>query len=268
MIVDSEKVENFIAEIAEEEIMSRYGLLADRDIDTKSGPQDFVTAADHAAEARLEKALRGLYPGAAFIGEEGVAADPDLVARLDRETGAFWIVDPLDGTRNFVHRQAEFGTIVALIEDGEMRQGWIYAIPDRGFATASKHDGAFWRGEKLPALCEKDGPLTGYRAIGTLAEPWKSRIVQPLRQKYETEPMRCSAYGYIHLIRGLRDFGLYSRCSPWDHAAGILMLREVGGRAVYLDNREPYVPRMTQGRPLLTTATEVDWNSISGAFGL
>ena len=132
MIIDLEKVAKVIAEIAEEEISSRFGKLSETEINTKSGPSDFVTQADIAAEARLAQALDAIYPGASFIGEERASGDPALVSTL-KEKGAFWIVDPLDGTRNFVQGRAEFGTIVALVVDGDIRAGWIYAIPEKAF---------------------------------------------------------------------------------------------------------------------------------------
>lgn len=268
MIVDPEKVAGLIAEIAEEEIMTRFGALAEGDIDTKSGPNDFVTAADHAAEARLKQALSGLYPGAAFIGEEGAAADPSLTARLDKEEGAFWIVDPLDGTRNFVHGREEFGTIVALIEKGEIRQGWIYAIPDKGCAIGSKGDGADWRGEKITAPAPKRTELQGYRGVGSLQGKWKDEWLPRFRESFETEPARCSAYAYINLARGLRDFSVYSRVYPWDHAAGVLIVREIGGKAAYIADGAPYLPRVAVGTPLLITRSEAEWDIIRRKTGV
>lgn len=263
MIVDPEKVAGLIAEIAEEEIMTRFGALAEGDIDTKSGPNDFVTAADHAAEARLEKALCGLYPAASFIGEEGAAADPALTDRLASEDGAFWIVDPLDGTRNFVHGREEFGAIVALIEKGEIRQGWIYAIPDKACAVASHGDGATWRGERLGSVPAKEDNLLGYRAVGSLQGAWKDEWLPRFREQFETEPARCSAYAYINLVRGRRDFAVYSRVYPWDHAAGVLMVREVGGKAAYLGSGAPYRPRVAVGTPMLATGSSEVWRHIS-----
>ncbi len=261
MIINPDKVSAIIAEIAEEEIASRYGKLAKSDIETKSGPNDFVTAADHAAEARLERALSDIYPGAAFIGEETAAGAPHILEGLKGD-GAFWIVDPLDGTRNFVQGRAEFGTIVALVENGEIRQGWIYAIPDKAFAVGSKGDGATWRGEALSPLPLPDRPFKGCRAIGNMAEPWKSRLIPKLRAKFETEPVHCSAYGYINLVRGLNDFALYARVHPWDHAAGVLMLGEIGGRAEYLDDASPYTAQATQGRPLLVAGSGETWRRV------
>ena len=250
MIVDLEKVAAVIEEIAQTEVASRFGKLSDGDIDTKSSPNDFVTQADKAAEAALEIALKDFYPGAGFIGEESVAADPSRIKALGGE-GAFWIVDPLDGTRNFVQLREEFGTIVALVVDGIIQAGWIYAIPDKKFAIASKGDGVSWAGEILVPLSPPTGVMIGHRAIGNMEEPWKTRLVPRLKESYQTEPVHCSAYGYLNLIRGKKDFGLYSRCHPWDHAAGVLMLHEISGRAEYLDDGSEYAPLANQGRPLL-----------------
>ena len=266
MIIDLEKVAAIIAEIAEEEIASRFGALETGDIHTKSGPADFVTAADHAAEDRLKKALTDLYPSAGFIGEEIAAHDPAILKKLEGD-GVFWIVDPLDGTRNFVEGVREFGSIVALVESGEMRQGWIYAIPEKAFAMGEKGERPLWRGETLEQVTPVNDPLTGYRAVGALSPEWRARVVKPLREKFETEPARCSAYAYINLIRGTRDFALSSRCSPWDHAAGVLMLREVGGRAQYLDDGALYTPQATFGRPMLVASSDAAWENVNAAIG-
>ena len=266
MIVDPERVSAVIAEIAETEIAARFGRLAKGDIDTKTGPNDFVTEADRAAEERLKTAFRDIYPGAVFVGEESVAETPALLDALDDE-GAFWIVDPLDGTRNFVQGRAEFGTIVALVDKGEIRAGWIYAVPDRKMAVGARGEGVFWAGERLGAVDpEAFVETSGYRAIGNLMEPWKTEMVLRLRAGFDTEPMRCSAYVYIHLVRGLKAFALYSRVHPWDHAAGVMMLREIGGRAEYLDDGAPYAPRPVQGRPLLVAGAEEVWRAVSAGL--
>ena len=261
MIVDLDDVARLIAEIAEEEIAARFGKLSEEEIATKTSPSDFVTEADRAAEKKLKKALSAVHPGAVFIGEESAAEDPSLLGRLD-DAGAFWIVDPLDGTRNFVQGRREFGTIVALVDAGEMRAGWIYAIPDQAMAMGSKGDGALWRGDRLAPHAAPKPPLKGYRAIGNLAEPWKSQLVPRLRAAHETEPAKCSAYAYINVLTGARDFALYSRVHPWDHAAGVLMLREIGGRAEYLDDARLYGPQPTQGRPLLIAGNPSAWIEI------
>ena len=265
MIIDLDAVARAIEEVAQTEIAPRFGRLKSGDIDTKTGPNDFVTEADRAAEKALSHAFANIYPGAAFIGEEAAAADPSILDALKGE-GAFWIVDPLDGTRNFIQGRDEFGTIVALVENREIRAGWIYAIPDKAFAMASAGDGATWGGERLASLPAPKRISRGYRAIGNLNEPWKSELVPKLRATFATEPARCSAYAYIHMARGRADFGLYSRCSPWDHAAGALTLRELGGKCAYLDDGSPYAPVATQGRPMLSAGTAEAWERVRDAL--
>lgn len=262
MIVDADRVAQLIVEIAEEEIASRFGKLAQKEIDTKTGPNDFVTEADRAGEERLKIALKDVYPGAAFIGEESVSDNPALLDIIDDDR-AFWIVDPLDGTRNFVQGRPEFGTIVALVDKGEIRAGWIYAIPDKKMAMSVKGEGAFWAGERVTRVMPAHAQRSGYRAIGNMLEPWKSDMIPRLRAEFETEPARCSAYVYINLLRGLKAFALYSRVHPWDHAAGVMMLQEIGGQAEYLDDGSPYSPRPVQGRPLLVANSQDAWRAVS-----
>jgi len=262
MIVDPDKVASIIKDVAETEIVPRFGALKKGDIDTKSGPNDFVTKADRAAESALKSALADAYPSVAFIGEESAAADPSILDALHGD-GAFWIVDPLDGTRNFVQKRDEFATIVALVVNGETKAGWIYAIPDKKFAVASLGDGAQWDEAPLKPVRNNDGVVSGFRAIGNLAEPFASDMVPKLRASFVTQSARCAAYAYIHLLTGKKDFALYSRCSPWDHAAGTLMLHEIGGRAAYLDNGEAYRPVATQGRPLLVAGNDHGFSRVA-----
>lgn len=261
MIVDVEKVASVIREIAIEEILSRYGRLKNGQISTKSGPNDFVTEADVAAERKLARALEDLCPGAVFVGEEGAAKDPSLIDKLGSE-GTFWIVDPLDGTRNFINERPQFGTIVALVVDGQICAGWIYAIPDDAMAIGSSGEGVSYKGSMLQSPLPRSDTISGYRAVGNLDEPWKSTLLPAMRSAFKTDPAHCSAYGYLDLIRARREFALYSRCHPWDHAAGVLMVSELGGRAEYLDTGEDYRPYPSRGRPLLVANSQAHWRDV------
>ena len=253
MIIDPQSVALRIQEIAEVQISPRFGRLGSADIDTKTSPTDLVTIVDREAEAELERALGDLYPGAGFIGEESVAADPSLLDGL-KSDGAYWIVDPLDGTRNFVRGHREFGTIVALVVDQEIRMGWLYGIPDSLMCVASAGDGVTINGEKLPAALRRD-KLIGCRAVGGLAQIHQNELVPKLRSGFETDTLHCSAYAYLKMLGGEKDFALFGQCAPWDHAAGVLSVREAGGVARYLDNDEAYRPIDTKGRPLLSAPT-------------
>ncbi|HPE32593.1 MAG TPA: inositol monophosphatase [Parvularculaceae bacterium] len=265
MIVDVEKVAALIAEIAQTEIMPRYGKLSAGEIRQKSGPNDLVTEVDEATERALELALRAIRPDAGFIGEELAAKNPQAANALTGE-GAFWVVDPLDGTRNFVNGVDEFGTIVALVENGETRAGWIYAAPHNSSAIAEKGEGATWRGERLRVTAsEREKPL-GLRSLGWLSPDRQERMRARLSARFESRSSHCSAYAYIALAKGDVDFKVSSLIHPWDHVAGALIVSEAGGKPAFLDDGEPYRPSPSVNKPLLVTARRNDWDAIAAGL--
>src|SRR6185437_14383172 len=107
---DLAHIAGLIRETAAIEILPRFGTLASGDIREK-GPGDLVTVADTAAEQRLTRLLEEAVPGSVTLGEEAAAADASC---FDRLAGAapVWIVDPIDGTGNFVRGQTAFAVIV------------------------------------------------------------------------------------------------------------------------------------------------------------
>jgi len=96
-----------ILEASEKAILPRFQSLETADISTKIGPNDFVTIADQEAEEIQSARLSTIRSDAAVVGEEAAAEDPDILTRL-RQPGAAWVIDPIDGTGNFVagRRQA------------------------------------------------------------------------------------------------------------------------------------------------------------------
>ncbi len=262
---DLDGVSALIAEIAENEIASRYRKLDASAIRTKDGPNDLVTIVDDATEKALRSALLDLTPGAAFIGEEAAAADPAIADRI-AEADRCWIVDPLDGTRNYVNGVDEFGTIVAYVENGVTTAGWIYAVPLKAMAVASRGDGVTWRGAVVSTKRQNTALLTGLRSTGWLAPEWRTKIVENLKKNTSSRSGHCSAYAYLKLLQGEVDFTLSSRIHAWDHAAGALLLEELGGQTRWLDSKSPYSPQQSDDRPLLATAPGRDWNAIANAL--
>lgn len=256
--VDPEKVAKIIAEISEREIMPRYQQLEAHEIEQKSGPNDLVTVVDHAVEGALEHALKDVLPEATFIGEEGAAAAPHIVSALEGE-GTYWVLDPVDGTRNFVRGVDEFGVIVALVRNGETIMGWIHGAPENKTAIAVKGGGAFWDGAPLKPSDEAASPPKGLRSIGALSEASRKRLLTQLKSEFQFADGHCSAYAYLNVARGLLDFKISSLLHPWDHAAGVLLTTEAGGKASFIDDHQPYLPSVTLRRPLLATAPGRDW---------
>ncbi|MZD04454.1 inositol monophosphatase, partial [Streptomyces sp. SID5785] len=110
-------VERIVRAAAAAEITPRFRQLGAHEIDQKSGPHDLVTVADKRAEEYLTRELTAALSGSVVVGEEAVAADPSTYEAL-RGAAPVWIVDPVDGTRQFVHGDPGFCTLVALALDG------------------------------------------------------------------------------------------------------------------------------------------------------
>src|SRR5712691_3070042 len=197
------------------------------------GPANFVSAADHRAEEILREELTMVRPGYGFLGEEG-----------GRHHGTdktnTWIVDPLDGTTNFLHGIPQFAISIALERDGVIVGGLIYNPANDELYTAERGKGAFLNDRRLRVAARRrleDAVVAcglPHRGRGGLAE---------FRREFATVQEK---------VAGLRRFGAASldlawvaagridaywerNLSPWDLAAGILMVREAGGFVSDLD---------------------------------
>jgi fructose-1,6-bisphosphatase/inositol monophosphatase family enzyme len=241
MIVDTETIDEFLARrsadveeavrtAAAAEIMPRFRRLAAHEIDQKAGPHDLVTDADRLAERYLTETLGALLPGSVVVGEEAVHANPATYEAI-QDDAPVWIVDPVDGTRQFVRGETGFCTLVALARRGVVLASWTYA-PARGqFAVAVRGRGAFLDGERLYA-----GPPA----------PGRDLEVATSHPDYTTDeqkhallglwtdgvsPRACGSAGleYLAVARGELDATAFSWEAAWDHAAGILLAEEAGG---------------------------------------
>ncbi|MER6526574.1 inositol monophosphatase family protein [Streptomyces sp. NPDC001508] len=248
-------VEDAIRTAAATEILPRFRRLADHEIDQKSGPHDLVTDADRLAERHLTGVLAALLPGSVVVGEEAVHADPTTYEAI-RGDAPVWIVDPVDGTRQFVHGDPGFCTLVALAHRGVLLASWTYApVPDR-LATAVRGRGAFLDGERLragsPAAGRKLRIATSHPDYTTdeqkraLLGLWADGVA----------PRACGSAGleYLAVARGELDATAFSWEAAWDHAAGLLLVEEAGGAHRTLTG-EPF--RITGGNALpFTTARD------------
>ncbi len=116
-------VEEAIRQAAADEIMPRFRQLTADEIDEKSGPHDLVTDADRKAEECLTEALAKLLPGSVVVGEEAVHANPATYQAIQGQAPV-WIVYLVDGTRQFVHGDTGFCTLVALAVGGAVQASW------------------------------------------------------------------------------------------------------------------------------------------------
>lgn len=113
MFNDFDAVGRIIRDVAEREVMPRFGKLRPSDIAQKGHKYDLVTIADTESERALTDALVKLCPDSVIVGEEGASADARVLARL-QEQRLVWLLDPVDGTQNFAKTKDYFAVIVAL----------------------------------------------------------------------------------------------------------------------------------------------------------
>lgn len=239
---DFDAVSAIIRDVAESEILPRFGQLAAGEVREKS-PGDPVTVADIESEKRLTAALTALLPGSVVVGEEGCETDPGLLDALAGE-GPVWVVDPVDGTANFAAGRPCFAVIVAYVAGGETVAGWIHDPLADETAVAAVGEGA-WIGEtrlKVPegiAIPDMTGSAPRWlrKRIaedgGLNGTPVPSEMLQ----------YRCAGREYMDLARGKLHFSRYGcKVKPWDHAAGVLLHSEAGGFAAIDTVDRPYSP--------------------------
>jgi fructose-1,6-bisphosphatase/inositol monophosphatase family enzyme len=252
-IVEPELVSEIIAQVAQEVILPRFRQLSADDIKEKH-PGDLVTIADLESERVLTARLAQLLPGALVVGEEAVAADPNVLNVLQGDQPV-WVIDPIDGTGNFVRGNERFGVIIALVQKRRVLQGWIHDPLRRLTVFAVRGEGTWREGERV-RLAPGKGVLKGacaYRDRGRI-----ERAGHVLRQ------LGSSAQEYLALLDGSLDFSCYHRLHPWDHAAGVLMHGEAGGVSGLLEGGD-YIP-VPQGGSLLMAPDRSSWSSLQSLF--
>lgn len=261
MSVDSQKVSEIIVECADKYILPRYKALAQHEISAKTSPRDLVTQADLDVEEHLIRVLPDLLPGSVVIGEEAASKNPALLDQLDDKSLKIWIVDPVDGTHNFVHSKREFGVMLALIEKGEARQGWIYDVLGKEMTVAERGGGAFAGSQKLKVNPQNDaGKLHGHINPGFFPKQYRDHIHNAVKKFGGTRSMACAAHEYLRVAKGEAQFCIYSRLKPWDHVAGALIVEEAGGYAATWSG-ERYKPQ-DRDTGLIVAAGEKDWQEV------
>ncbi|MEA3318869.1 MAG: inositol monophosphatase family protein [Bacillota bacterium] len=201
-------------------------------IHTKSSPDDLVTNIDRETEQFFIEQIRKTYPEHQILGEEGFGDN------LDKLDGTVWIIDPIDGTMNFVHQQRNFAISVAVYEDGVGKIGLIYDVVHDELYHAKAGEGAYLNDIKLPPLEE----VAVERAVIGLNATWITEnkridptILAPLVKKVRgTRSYGSAALEMAYVATGRIDAYITLRLSPWDFAAGLILVNELGGKVTTL----------------------------------
>ncbi len=206
-------------------LMGSYGKLSRSQIHLKS-KNDFVTELDRKSEKLITSMIRRSFPRHAIQGEEGGMAKGD---------DALWIIDPLDGTANYIHQFPMFSVSIGVMAGGKLQAGVIYDPLHRELFSAVRGKGAYLNGNKIrvsgvPRLADAM-MVTGipFRARGRFDE-----YMRTFRQiSLASAGMRrggSAALDLAYVACGRLDGFWEINLSPWDIAAGALIIQEAGGK--------------------------------------
>jgi fructose-1,6-bisphosphatase/inositol monophosphatase family enzyme len=189
------------------------------------GRGNIVTDVDTAVEEEMFAILGREYPDMALLGEESVAGRGD--------SGHVWIVDPLDGTRNYASGIPFFSTVVGLALDGEVLVGINFDPARNDMFEAERGRGAFLNGERIRVSGKtaiddsilgmdlsynNEGAINGLDVIGSI---WPGMQTARI--------MGSAAMGLSYAAAGLTDLYFHHQLEPWDQVAGMLLVEEAGG---------------------------------------
>ena len=226
-----ERVRELVEQVSESAIETRFAAGTGAGLREKS-PGELVTDADVEGERLLSAGLTALWPGVPVVGEEACAADPALLDALHEEWA--WLVDPVDGTGNFVVGSSEWAVMVALHHRNETVMSWIWQPVHRRMYMAERGAGATVNGAPLMSA-PRSGPESALRGAVLRrffdAETLARVDANAARFAEVTTGRMCAGTEYPAIIDGDEDFALFSRTLPWDHAPPVLLLEEAGGTA-------------------------------------
>ena len=217
----------------------RQGEIASLSVEEK-GPSDFVTRVDKEIEEMVVAALEKAAPGIPVVGEEnhckwGEGSVPPTC----------WILDPLDGTRNFIRGYGRFAISLALRLDGDMVIGVVYQPVSGDLFWGVRGKGA-WRNEKPLRISDQRDPTKWTVSIGM---PFKAvecldGFIGVYRFLFaEGVAIRhtgSAALDMAYTAAGIFDGAVELAMAPWDVAAGVLLIEEAGGQSAFLED-EPFL---------------------------
>lgn len=263
--VDIAALANLLQEAAVKEILPRFRNLGAGDVRMKSEAIDLVTEGDEAAERLIKARMDEIAPGAVFIGEESVAADPALLDKL-ADADLAVVVDPIDGTFNFAAGLPLFGVMASVVSKGETVAGIIYDPLGNDWVIAEKGSGAW--------MCRPDGSqermavtagvpleaMVGGASTGFYKQEARREVMANMAKVRIATSYRCAAHEYRILAGGYIHFLMYQKLMPWDHLAGTLIAQEAGAYAARFDG-SPYLPAHLNGGLLLATDKD-SWETL------
>jgi len=221
-------------------IINRASLDLDLVRVSAKGRSDFVTEVDHAAEQAIIEILKTAYPQHAILAEESGASGPHSGSEYT------WIIDPLDGTTNFIHGFPQYAVSIGLQHDGQITQAVVYDPTRNELFTATRGRGAFLNDRRLrvsrrdklrDSLIGTGFPFRKLEHLDQYVRMFKRITEETAGIRRPGAAALDLAYVAAGRLDGFWEFGL----SPWDMAAGSLLIIESGGLISDFDGQKDYL---------------------------
>ncbi len=200
-------------------------------VEQKSSRTDLVTNVDKETEAFLVEKIRSHYPADQILGEEGLGDKPETT------DGRVWIIDPIDGTINFVKQRENFCIMIGIFEDGLGKLGFIYDVIKDEFVYGGSGTGVFLNGSPLKQI--EDVPLSE-GLVGVNGTMFVNNYMSTRNVGLASSGFRilgCAGLDFLHVFMS-RQCAYVSNLAPWDFAAGMVIGHALGLRCSRLDGRE------------------------------
>lgn len=205
-------------------LLDNYGKI---DSITKKGKNNFVTNVDIKAEKKIISVIRSKYPNHGFLCEESGCSK--------NGSDHVWVIDPLDGTHNYMQSIPMFGVSIALKHKGETVLGAIYLPLDKKLYVAEKGKGAFVNGSKIHVSKKRKLSDAFILFDSNIHKIWdiKTKVLTAINQKiFSLRSLGCAVWNRSLIANGYADAHIGFNSHEWDIAAGDLLIEEAGG-AVY-----------------------------------
>lgn len=201
---------------------------------SEKSPANLVTEADVASQRAIHDLLRARYPDHRFLGEEGLS---------DEGTSPFrWIIDPLDGTSNYVHGFPYYAVSIALERAGELVAGVILDPTRNELFAAARGRGATLNGQPIhpsrAARLKEALVMVSLPVAVPPGHPAVERFVRTMSAAQATQRTGSAALNLAYTACGRIDAFFSTSLKPWDMAAGTLIVREAGGRVTQIHGGE------------------------------
>lgn len=194
-------------------------------INSKQNPNDLVTDVDKETESFLNNKIKEGYPEHRIVGEEGHGRD------ITDTDGVLWIIDPIDGTLNFVHQMENFAISVGIYIDGNPYAGLILDVMKGDLYHAAFEHGAYKNDQLLPDIEESNlmSSLISTNPNWLVHDGINKPFIEVVRNARSTRSLGSAALEFVNVARGTSSAALFYRLHPWDFAGGTIILDEVGG---------------------------------------